>query len=375
MCCCADELTRRRWMWTTVVGSLSTMVASWIAGREALAAPAPSAAALQVLKDRISVDVHSHGGPNNIISRTAAPSDELARAMRAGGLAAVCLADVPDGPLLGRNARGVLAATRSPAPGELYRYHLDRLDWLDKLVSNHGVRRALTVQDLRSAHAAGQPTVIGDIEGLDFLEGKLERIEESYRRGIRHVQLVHYTPNDIGDFQTGDVTHNGLTPFGVQVIQECNRLGLVIDVAHGTEDMVKQAAKATGKPLLLSHTALQGSKAMGATPLAARQVSPDHARVVAATGGAIGIWHFFPGLERYVDGLKEMVEVVGVDHVCVGTDQQTTAGVLQDYGDFGRLVDVLLHKGFTATEAGKLAGENYLRIFAASTAGASSGGT
>src|SRR5215470_12791262 len=74
---------------------------------------------------------------------------------------------------------------------------------MDELVARHGIRRALAVDDLRAAHAAGQPAIIVDIEGLDFLEGKLERLEESYQRGVRTMQLVHYTPNDIGDCQTG----------------------------------------------------------------------------------------------------------------------------------------------------------------------------
>ena len=100
----------------------------------------------------------------------------------------------------------------------------------------------------------------------------------------------------------------GLTPFGAEVIQACNRLGLVVDVAHATADMVKQAVKVSTKPLLLSHTALRGSKAQGSMPLTKRQVTPDHARAIADTGGSIGIWHFFPSLERYVDGLKEMAD-------------------------------------------------------------------
>src|SRR5258708_26735267 len=144
---------------------------------------------------------------------------------------------------------------------------------MDEMVGEHGLRRALNAAGLAAAHAAGQPSIVMDVEGLDFLETKLERLEEAHRRGVRHVQLVHYTPNDIGDFQTGTVTHNGLTPFGAEVIRACNRLGIVCDVAHSTEDMVKQAVKVSSKPLLLSHTALQGSKAQGQTPLAARQVS------------------------------------------------------------------------------------------------------
>src|SRR5579864_3676489 len=258
-----------------------------------------AAAALDVLRRTISVDVHSHGGSTGITSR-APPSGDLAGAMRAGSLAVACLAEVPDWPVLGRTPEGALAATRAPAAGELYRYHLDRLAWMDELVARHGIRRALTGADLEAAHRAGEPAIVADVEGLDFLDGKLERLEEAHRRGIRHVQLVHYTPNDIGDFQTGTVTHRGLTEFGAEAIRACDRLGLVCDVAHATEEMAKQAVKVATKPLLLSHTAVSGSRAMGPTPLAPRQVGPDHARAIADTGGSIGIWHFFPSLDKYV---------------------------------------------------------------------------
>jgi membrane dipeptidase len=204
---------------------------------------------------------------------------------------------------------------------------------------------------------------VGDVEGLDFLEKKLERLDEAHQRGVRHVQLVHYTPNDIGDFQTGAITHRGLTPFGAEVIEACHRLGFVCDVAHATEDTVKQAVKAATKPLLLSHTALAGSHAMGPTPLRGRQVSRDHARAIAETGGSIGIWHFFPSLEKYVEGLKEMADVVGVDHVSIGTDQQVRPGSLQDYAQWVQLVAAMLRGGFTPEEASMIAGGNYMRIF------------
>ena len=136
------------------------------------ASDAPSAAALSLLREHVSVDVHSHGGPMGITSR-GAPAGELPRGMRAGCIAIVCLADVPDGPLLGRDADNVLSAVRPAKPGELYRYHLDRLKWVDNLVAAHGVRRALTAADVKAAHAAGEPAIILDIEGLDFLETRL----------------------------------------------------------------------------------------------------------------------------------------------------------------------------------------------------------
>ena len=365
--CHGHALTRRQWMWSTVLSSVGAMLGGGVGPRGSTAAAQTAetaSAALDVLRKSISVDVHTHGGTTGITSQ-APPNDSLANGMRAGSLAVACLADVPDGPILGRNPAGVLVALRTPEPGQLYNYHLGRLDWVDEMVAHHGLRRALSAADLEAAHAAGQPAIVGDLEGLDFLEGKLERLEQAHQRGVRHVQLVHYTPNDIGDFQTGIVTHRGLTSFGAEVIRACHRLGFVCDVAHATEDMVKQAVKVATKPLLLSHSALSGSPAMGPTPLAGRQISGDHARAIAETGGAIGIWHFFPSLEKYVDGLKEMVDVVGTDHVCVGTDQQVAPGTLQDYSQWVQLVAAMLRGGFSPEEAGKIAGGNYMRIFRA----------
>ena len=190
---------------------------------EAARAADNTSAALGALRRHISVDVHSHAGRTGITSK-APPNGDLAAAMQAGSLAAACLADVPDLPVLGRQD-GVLACVRKPAAGELYRHHLDRLAWMDELVAEHGVRRALCAADLEAAHKAGEPAIVGDVEGLDFLDGKLERLDEAHQRGLRHLQLVHYTPNDIGDFQTGAVTHNGLTEFGAEVIRACHRLG------------------------------------------------------------------------------------------------------------------------------------------------------
>ena len=369
MDCCgqAHAVGLPHWMWGTALTSVGAMLAGAVGpqGSTTAAQTAETAsAALEVLRKSISVDVHSHGGKTGIASK-APPNSELANAMREGSLAIACLADVPDGPILGRNKEGVLAAMRTPEPGELYNHHLERLSWMDEMVANHGLHRALTAADLEAAHNAGQPAIVMDIEGLDFLEMKLERLEEAHQRGVRHAQLVHYTPNDIGDFQTGAVMHQGLTSFGEEVIQACHRLGVVCDVAHATEDAVKQATKVATKPLLLSHTALFESRAMGPTPLRGRQISRDHARAIADTGGSIGVWHFFASLDKYVEGLKEMVDVVGVDHVSIGTDQHVTPGSVQDYSQWVHLVAAMLRGGFTAEEAGKIAGGNYVRIFRA----------
>jgi membrane dipeptidase len=369
MDCCGHlhALARHVSPWSAGLAPIAAMLAGEAGpagSTEAAQTAETTSAALALLRRSVSVDVHSHGGRTGITSK-APPSDDLANAMRAGALAVACLADVPDLPILARGPERPLAAVRTPASGELYRYHLDRLAWMDELVAMHGVRRALCAAEIEAAHEAGEPAIVADVEGLDFLDGKLERLEEAHQRGVRHVQLVQYTPNDIGDFQTGKVTHHGLTEFGAEAIRSCHRLGLVCDVAHATEQMAVQAVEVATKPLLLSHTAIAGSRAMGPTPLAARQIGADHARAVAETGGSVGIWHFFPSLDKYVEGIKEMADIVGVDHVSIGTDQFDSRGVVEDYTRWVHLVAAMLRGGFTAEEAGKIAGGNYLRIFRA----------
>jgi membrane dipeptidase len=71
---------------------------------------------------------------------------------------------------------------RPPGPGELYKHHLERLAWMDELVAHRGVRRALCTAEPEAAHKAGQPAILADVEGLDFLEMKLERLEEAHQR-------------------------------------------------------------------------------------------------------------------------------------------------------------------------------------------------
>src|SRR5271170_7294492 len=115
-------------MWSPALASVEAMLAGALgpAGSTAAARAAESAsAALGVLRRSISVDVHSHGRKTGITSK-APPNSDL-DAMRAGSLAVACLADVPDMPVLGRSAEGALAMVRTPATGELYRHHLDRL--------------------------------------------------------------------------------------------------------------------------------------------------------------------------------------------------------------------------------------------------------
>ena len=120
-----------------------------------------------------------------------------------------------------------------------------------------------TAAELRAARAS-RPSVIVTSEGADWLEGRIERVDEAYQRWqLRQLQLTHYRPNELGDIQTEPSVHGGLTDFGAEVIRRCNALGIVVDVAHGTFELVKRAVATTSKPLLLSHTGLGDRRRRG----------------------------------------------------------------------------------------------------------------
>jgi membrane dipeptidase len=214
--------------------------------------------------------------------------------------------------------------------------------------------------------ARDRPSIIVAAEGADFLEGSLDRLDEAQARyGLRHLQLTHYRVNEAGDNQTSPPKYDGLTPFGAGLVRDCNRKGIVVDVAHSSFAAVKRAASVTTKPLILSHTSLSARPKEGS-----RLVSVDHARAVAETGGVIGIWpprSVFHDLAGFAHGFVAMVETVGIDHVGLGTDFNGIPGgsVFSGYAALPDVAAELLAAGFTPTDLTKLLGGNYARVFAA----------
>jgi membrane dipeptidase len=115
-----------------------------------------------------------------------------------------------------------------------------------------------------------------------------------------------------------------LTAFGAQVVKECNRLGIVVDLAHASHETVLAALKVTTQPVLVSHTSLDsrtGGNPKMAEMMKPRLISKEHAKVVADAGGVIGVWtHLADSLKDFVGSLRAMVDAVGIDHVGIGTD-------------------------------------------------------
>jgi membrane dipeptidase len=321
-----------------------------------------------------TIDMHSHGG-RVIVSRDPTigarrPFLPLAAPMRAGGMNVICLAIVTD-TVVTRVAsnRKRFEAWRDPQPGELYALGQTEFQRAHQLIEREQMRVVTDMASLTASAPLG-PCAIIAAEGGDFLEGQVDRVDEAYtQHQLRHLQLTHYRVNELGDIQTEPPVHGGLTDTGVAVIRRCNALGIVVDVAHGTYDLVKRAADTSTKPLVLSHSALAAHP--GAR---SRLISPDHARVIAGTGGVIGVWPSsgsFRDLPAMAEGIKRMADVVGVEHVGLGSDLLgfISPPVFRSYTQLPDLAGALLRAGFSSDEVGAILGGNYRRVFEASVGG------
>lgn len=199
------------------------------------------------------------------------------------------------------------------------------------------------------------------------------------------VQQLIQPPGADSNAKPADVA--GLTPFGADVIRECNRLGIVVDMAHATEPAVLAAVKVSQQPFVVSHTAVDTPLArsdkqyLGNPGLTARLVSTKYVKAVADAGGVVGVWHIFPTLKDYVTGLKQMADVAGVDHTGIGTDTSIAPPASRHGGGTNAIwpdektgflyavVAEMLAQGFHPGEISKIAGGNYCRVFEKVTQG------
>lgn len=314
-------------------------------------------------KEPIYFDLHCHPGWNfakkNFGDNADTGISKLVANMKEGHLTGAFFAIVADAGLLKPTATGIVV-TGKYAIGEGWKSYKNQVTQLKAVFNSVGVPISTNPKELRSDNK--EPLCFIAVEGGDFLEGSLEKLEETYTDGVRSIQLVHYAPNEVGDLQTADANFNGLSPFGKELIKKMNEMGMVIDLAHASYQTTKDVAGITKAPIILSHSMLEME---ADRPIAKRAISKEHARLIADTGGVIGAWPsgFNKSFEEYIDNIKRLVDVVGVDHVGIGTDMDANfKPVLSKYSEFPKLNDALQAKGFTKSEAGKIMGENAKRV-------------
>ena len=349
----------------------------------------------------IGIDTHNHIDVPLTAAEMPGPNPDLAGEMKRSGLSAICMTFATD-----------------YQPGDAYDRFVKGLASMDRQLERNGMKRSLTPDDVRTAHKNSQPTVIQAIEGGHFLQGHPERVEEAYGRGLRHFGLLHDSDASVplGDVYTNPPRYGGVTPFGAAVIRACNRLGILIDLAHANMHTTEAALRITTRPVIISHTGLDtqpGSDPRMAQMMRPRLISKEQARIVANAGGLVGVWtHLTDTPLDYARNVRALVDVIGVDHVCIGTDTKLTqpsprpmgpppggppsggrgpggptpggppsggprpgqqgpragertnqAWQDQTAGFYHVVVDAMLRTGFTPDDIGKVGGGNFLRVF------------
>jgi membrane dipeptidase len=288
--------------------------------------------------------------------------------MTNNGMLIIARKIVADGPVIRRFPGKGVQQVREPGQGEL----ASRFDAaFERLREEHTSQELIEVVDaevLKRVLSGSLPAVVLAAEGGDFLDGDMKRLEIARRHGLVHLQLVHYRVSEVGDISTERPVHNGLTAFGREIVATCNRLGILVDVAHATSNGIAQALEISTRPMIYSHGHITSSApywTYGATR--ARAIHAPLAKRIAEKGGVIGIWPLgsqYGSLDAYARALLDAAASLGADHVGIGSDMFGLGGssVIPGYEQFSQLEELLFKRGLKADEVRNIMGGNYLRV-------------
>lgn len=333
-------------------------------------------AARAFLKAHPAIDSHAHPGRTFVRGATGLKGklklykamgtfeDKSVAAMRAGGAGAASFAAVSDFQILGIGKTG-LSAIRDFKPGEALESYKRQIRNLKALQTRGLVTYVTNENALDKVNAAGGIAALLTVEGGDFLEGQAERVAMARADGVQSITLLHYHTNELGDIMTAPPVHGGLTEAGRAVVQAMNAAHMLIDVAHASEDTLKDVLAASTAPLMCSHTHIKGPN----VPDIPRYISRELALEIAGAGGVIGAWPAGFGitsLAGYLDRIMELIGIVGIDHVVLGTDMDANyKPVMESYAKMPWLVAGLKKRGLSDVDLAKFLRGNFLRVWAA----------
>jgi len=234
----------------------------------------------------------------------------------------------------------------------------------DAILRAGGAITLITSRDTLMAFAqrrGGDPMQVGAllaIEGLHALDGKLESVDVLFAHGYRMMGLTHFFDNEVAGSAHG-VTHGGLTALGRQVVQRMEQLGIVVDLAHSSKQTVQEVLAMATRPVVVSHT---GVAAVCPGP---RNLTDDQLRAIAANGGLIGIGYWDgavcePTIENIVKAIMHAVQVMGVQHVALGSDFDGATKTPWDTRGVIVITDALLKAGMSADDVSRVMGGNTL---------------
>lgn len=293
---------------------------------------------------------------------------------------------------------------------------LEQIDLVKRMAARYptDLAMAYTSTDVRRVHRSGKVACLIGIEGGHQINNSLAVLRQMYAAGARYMTLTHSSNTDWADSATDNPAHHGLTPFGTEVVREMNRIGMLVDLSHVSEETMKAALAVSTAPVIFSHSS---ARALVDHP---RNVSDDVLRLVARNGGIVMV-NFAPAyvstardhweadrsaeqarynsppltglyigqperaqsalkqwddahpapmatLTQVADHIEHVRQVAGIDHVGLGSDFDgisATPRGLEGVDRYPALLAELMRRGWSDGDIAKLAGENVLRVMAA----------
>jgi membrane dipeptidase len=302
-------------------------------------------------------------------------------------------------------------------PGfEAVQMTLEQIDLVKRMAAQYpqDFEMAYTAADIRRIHKAHKIASLIGIEGGHQINNSLAVLRQMYDAGARYMTLTHSTNTAWADSATDAPAHKGLTPFGVEVVREMNRIGMLVDLSHVSPESMRAALAVSAAPVIFSHSS---ARSLDDHP---RNVPDDVLRLVAANGGVVMV-NFAPGyvseernhwqadraaevtrfnsppfaglyigqperakaaladwdakhprpvttLAQVADHIEYMRKVAGVDHLGLGSDFDGIPDApvgLEGVDKYPKLLEELMRRGWRDADIAKLAGENLLRAMAA----------
>ncbi|HXC09248.1 MAG TPA: dipeptidase [Steroidobacteraceae bacterium] len=293
---------------------------------------------------------------------------------------------------------------------------LEQMDLVKRMAARYSgdFEMAYTAADVRRIHQSHRIAAMIGIEGGHQINNSLAALRQMYDAGARYMTLTHTLNTGWADSATDTPVHHGLTPFGIEVVREMNRLGMLVDLSHVSSETMKAALAASEAPVIFSHSS---ARAVVDHP---RNVPDDVLRSVAANGGVVMV-NFAPGyvsdaryhwdadeaaerarfnnppyiglyigqperakaalaawtekhprptatLAQVADHAEHIRQVAGIDHVGLGSDFDGIGDApvgLDGVDKYPALLEELMRRGWTDADIAKIAGENVLRVMAA----------
>ena len=221
------------------------------------------------------------------------------------------------------------------------------------------------LETLLSDRASGQIVVGGllGIEGAHALEGDIANLDKLMAAGHRMIALQHFFDNALGGSLHGEGDH-GLTDFGRQVVAEVEARGLILDLAHSSQQVARDVLEITDMPIVVSHTGI-----FSVCPVK-RNFPNDLMQAIAAKGGviAIGYWADVTcddSPSGVAATIKAAVDLLGEDHVSLGSDFDGAVTTGFDVSQLSSLTHALLETGLTEAQITKIMGGNMIRVLRA----------